>query len=59
MEVKDEIAEASPLVQPLIQRNKTRISKIKFLFSEIVKGETNISCVKNRHFKLSKYVSNL
>ena len=29
------------------------------MFNKIAKGEINISCVENRHFKRSKYVSNL
>ena len=39
--------------------DSTQYTKSKILFSKIVKGETNILCVKNRQFKLSKYVSNL
>ena len=33
------------------------LRNFKIVFSKIVKGETNIWHVKNRHFKLSKYVS--
>ena len=37
---------------------KIGFRNLKFLFSKIVKGATNICCVKNRHFKRSESVSN-
>ena len=44
---------------PLAALSKLDFQIRKNLFSKTVKGETNISCVENRQFNLSKYVSNL